>query len=364
MKSRTTILIASLAIILVSSTLIVRSYLHGSNQHESDQRGDLHNATIFTNDSYISGLYTNADLKDPIAVFRYVFSKIDDEVMIYPSECYFYFKFGLRGKLLNGAIMLFPPERDSSIINFGYIVRIEDKLRQKWVPEFGGGKILSDSDGVHVEKLSDFLYSITFEGRTVRFTLYNDGIQPPKKARLQKDEEFVGPSFDESGLRFFLIFNSTTKRLYWVLNEDGFVPEDFERFSADVVIGDRTGFAFYLDSANNRKILVAVDGFNILQNNWYDGPFDQLPDNHVYTGQIEMKKYLDAAYRLGPDVIDKYGRFKHATGSRIPVAPYSAYYDRNELRFVDTCKTYADSPSEFYALITTQRFDVPKDYAY
>lgn len=359
MKSKTAVLIVSLTIIIISSTLILRSYLHGS-----DQSGDLHNAGVFTNDSYISGLYTNTNLKDPVDVFRYVFSKIDEDVTVYPSEGYFYVKFGLRGKLLNCAIMLFPPERDSGIINFGYIVRVEDKLRQKWVPEYGGGKSLTDSDGVHIEKLNDFLYSITFEGKTVRFTLYNDGVQPPKKARLQKDEVFVGPSFDESGLRFFLIFNSTIKDLYWVLNEDGFVPEDFSSFSSDVVIGDRTGFAFYLDSANTRKILVAVDGFNMLQNNWYDGPFDQLPDNHVHAGQIEIKKYLDTAYRLGPEVLDKYGRFKHTTGSRIPVAPYRSYFDRNELRFVDTCRTLASSSSEFYAMITAQRFDVPEEYDY
>jgi len=33
-----------------------------------------------------------------------------------------------------------------------------------------------------------------------------------------------------------------------------------------------------------------------LQNNWYDGPFDQMPDNYVYLGQIEVQKYLEACY--------------------------------------------------------------------
>jgi len=166
------------------------------------------------------------------------------------------------------------------------------------VPMPGGSATLTRKDGLIVNKIDDFQYVLSFEGKDVTFKLFNDSAAPPKMAKLRSDEKFIGPSFDESGLRFFLIFNNTSKSLYWVLNEDGFVPEEFQHYSHHVAIGVRTEYAFYVDSANSRKILVGVDGLNTLQNNWYDGPFDQMPDNYVAAGMISVQKYLAAAYHL------------------------------------------------------------------
>jgi hypothetical protein len=46
-------------------------------------------------------------------------------------------------------------------------------------------------------------------------------------------------------------------------------------------MGKRTGFAFYQDGLRHRKILVGVYEANYRLNTYFDGPFDQLPDNFI-----------------------------------------------------------------------------------
>ncbi len=316
---------------------------------------------IVTNEAFINGLYMGLDLTDQREVFRFVFSQLDDEVTVYPSENYYYFEFTARGKTLAGSISLFPEDRDSARVGFGYATRLEDKARHKRYFNTGEGAKLTAQDGVRLEALDAFTYAVRFEGKTVRFHLYNPGLEPPQKAALRPDERFVGPSFDESGLRFYLLFNETTSKLFWILNEDGFVPETFRTTDIEgVVIGDRTEFAFYVDSVQTRKILIGVAGLNVLHNNWYDGPFDQMPDNYVYTGQIDLKKYLMAHYGYEASAIDDYGNYGAA--SRVPVAPYTVYFSEDALRLVETCTASEPEPPAFYACLTRQVFEIPEDF--
>lgn len=347
-----------IALAVISGIVLARTLISDDGREEGPGR-----TVVYTNNQMIDGLYQDLNLKDSMAVFRYVFSRLDPQVTVYPSESYFYFKFAAKGRVCDGAIMLFPPARDSGIVKLGYIMRIEDKVRQRWVPMPGGSATLTRKDGLVVNKIDDFQYVLSFEGKDVTFKLFNDSAAPPKLAKLRSDEKFVGPSFDESGLRFFLIFNDTSKTLYWVLNEDGFVPEEFQHYSQHVAIGVRTGYAFYVDSANSRKILIGVDGLNTLQNNWYDGPFDQMPDNYVAAGMISVQKYLAAAYHLPDTVLDKYGRFKGAD-SRLPVAPYTVYYERDDLKFVDSCIALNLPTADFYHALCRQRYTIPKEFQY
>jgi len=302
------------------------------------------------------------DLTDAKQVFRYVFSSLDDEVVVYPTENYYYFTFTAQGKTIWGSISLFAHNRDDGVLDIGYIEK-NDQFRQVNFQPVGGWGVYTTRDSVFVEKIDDFKYSITFEGKTVVFKLNDVGLTHPKKAKLREDEIYVGPSFDESGLKFYLLFNKVEQHLYWILNEDGFVPESFTIYTDDLVIGDRTGFAFYLDKENNRKILVGVDGLNIMQNNWYDGPFDQMPDNYVYTGQIEVKKYIEANYPNVRGRIDKYGYYLDEKGVRVAIAPYLVYFSKEELvSVIESCKASALSTPEFYSRITEQVFTVPEDF--
>ena len=324
---------------------------------------DVYTGTgITTNEHFIRNLYTDVDIKDPKAVFRYVYQQLDDEVTVFPSENIYYLKFTLLGKIYYCTITMYIDDREKGVLGFAYVSREEHKSRQKYFPMLGDFHDFSRKEGLVMKKIDEFTYSTTYLGKTVTFHLFNDGIKPPKKAKLRADEVFVGPSFDESGLRFFLVFNKTISKLYWVLNEDEFVPETFYEFSDNLVIGDRTEFAFYNDKENNRKIMVGVEGENVMQNNWYDGPFDQLPDNYVKTGQLQVQKYLEAHYRYYEGKIDKYGNFLNQKGSRIAVAPYIVYFSHDQLHFVDSLKNLGLETPEFYREITRQEFNVPEDY--
>lgn len=343
--------LASVAVVSVALTLYINNLSPPQNvsinSHDSNLDGFL------ANEKFIDGLKNQLDLDDADEVFRYVFSKLDDEIFIYPTENYYYFRFPTNGKVIWGTLHLPAHSLDDGLLGFGYIEKGNDVNA---LPIVGGSADYSSANGVEIKKINDFNYSVTFENKTVLFKLNELGLEPPRKAKLMSDEIFVEPTFDESGLGFYLIFNNTTKHLYWVLNEEDYDNESFTSYSEDLVIGDRTGFAFYLDEENNRKILVGVYGLNVMRNNWYDGPFDQLLDNYVHTGQIDIKKYLEANDPSLAGRIDKYGSF-HEDGMRVAVASYTDYFFTDDLiSLIDSCEG-SDTQSEFYTCITRENHD-------
>lgn len=313
-------------------------------------------ASVFTNEEFIKGIYNSLDMSSPKEVFRYVFNQLEEDVVIYPTENYFYFIFFANGKSYKGSICLFTKFRDEGKVQFGYIENgSNSSLSKKNLEE--GGCIFSEEDGIKIKKEDSFRYEVTFENKTVSFRMNDVGNKKPDNLILAPDEVYVGPNFDESGLTFSLIFNSKRKNLFWVLNESMFPVENFTTYGQDVLIGNRTDFAFLKDSLYKRKVLIAVKGENVLSNNWYDGPFDQMPDNYVYDDKIEIKKYLELAYPQHEGKIDKYGNFLKNPERRIPVANYSVYYSTND---VTKQKCWCDSVYPEYAnfiqCITRQNF--------
>jgi hypothetical protein len=242
------------------------------------------------------------------------------------------------------------------------VEKLEDKVRQRLVRVRGDSHEFTADDGLAMHKVDSLEYDITYQGRTVRFSLFDLQPRPPKKGVLREDETYVGPCFDESGLRFHLIFNRDLKRLYWILDDETFVSEIFVPLTKHVVLGARTGFAFFDDTLQHRKVLIGVDGLNVLQNNWYDGPFDQMPDNLVQAGKIRVKDYLLAHYKLPADVIDDFGRYVGERGSRVPVAPYRVYFSTSDLRSVDSCVELNMPRPQLYGEITKQIYNAPKEY--
>ena len=88
-----------------------------------------------------------------------------------------------------------------------------------------------------------------------------------------------------------------------------------------------------------------------------------MPDNYVYTGQIEVKKYIEANYPNVRGRIDKYGYYLDEKGVRVAIAPYLVYFSKEELvSVIESCKASALSTPEFYSCITEQVFTVPEDF--
>ena len=105
-------------------------------------------------------------------------------------------------------------------------------------------------------------------------------IAKPPEDVLRAGERYLGPVFDESGIRFFLGFNPDLKQFSYILDETVAVADELieTRVSPSLTVGRRTGFAFVKDRYAPRHILVGVYAGNIASNNYLDGPFDQLPD--------------------------------------------------------------------------------------
>jgi hypothetical protein len=166
---------------------------------------------------------------------------------------------------------------------------------------------------------------------------------------MSADERFIGPIFDESGIRFLLVYNQRLKAFHYLLDEtitpnESFVPSP----STDrILIGKRTGFAFYRDHKLDRKILIGVFEGNSRVNNYYDGPFDQLPDNFIQ-GESLRNAILDVApYLKGR--IDRYGSsFDGET--RYMIAPYVHYAMEDDLLMFHHCAESKEVPADQYPL--------------
>lgn len=332
--------------LLISGLLFIGHYALASPNGDANKTQETADIVSF-NEKFIDGLYNKLEMDDSEQIFALVFSSLKESVTVYPTENYYYYSLNTGGKTVWGNLRLDVVDRDQGIIHFGYFEYDENGKHQD---REGHEKAYSLKDGVTVKRLERFLYSVSYQNKTVLFTLNNIGMAPPRRARLRGDESFVGPIFDESGLKFFLIFNKVTSHFMYVLNEDGVTPESFVELHDDILIGRRTGFAFYQDKANDRKILIAVHGKNTDRNNYYDGPFDQLPDN--YAEQTHIKQYIEQAYPYLKGRVDAYGGFLDQQGSRALINPYIVYYDEEELDIVQHCKTLALPQHEFYACIT------------
>jgi hypothetical protein len=204
-------------------------------------------------------------------------------------------------------------------------------------------------------RLDDLVYRVSSDSKSVIFEL-NDlskAMLPPHL--LAPDERYLGPIFDESAVRFFLVYNSRLKLFHYLLGETQPLRERlFPMNETDrILIGHRTGFAFYRDHRRERKILIGVFDTNVRTNHYYDGPFDQLPENFVL-GDSLRNAITDAAPHLGGKV-DRFGAF-HGSTNRYLIGPYLHYSRADELLVVHACAEKRKlSAAWYYACFTRER---------
>jgi hypothetical protein len=291
---------------------------------------------------------TSLAIDDPLSVFAFVLASLPQRVKVYPTENYFYFSFVHNGVPYGGNIRLDASNRDEGKVSFGYSAEVtgwHDPGPERDATRF---VVLDRSQGVTLEKLDRFLYRLSFRGRNVLFEL-NDlsGLHPPAGA-LAPDERYFGPVFDESGIRFFLVHNAKLKLFHYVLDETAPVADMLDRSQSTdrILIGRRTGFAFYRDALRDRKILIGVFFYNAMVNNYFDGPFDQLPDNFL---QGEVLR--DAILAIDPSLKGKIDRFGGSFDGevRFMIAPYAEYQDESDLlRFHSCASARIKRPDAYY----------------
>jgi hypothetical protein len=279
------------------------------------------------------------DLADPLAVFSLVFGDLPKRITVYPSEGYYYFAFRSGGELVRGNIRLPVAERDSNGVSFAYFFGSDasDSARNRSLP---AGLTIGPAQGLRLRRTGPFAYAMRWRGRSVRVSIYDASIERARPPSLYEGEELVGPSFDESGVRFWLLFNRTESRFYYVRNAlfphvEKYRELAFEEPGSPILIGTATGFAYLRDESDGRMYLIGVARRNVVGNTYYDGPFDQLPDAFA-----DPEKLRDMIVLADPSVageLGPYGHFLADPNARYAIAPYLEYSATAQLQPYRRC---------------------------
>jgi hypothetical protein len=312
---------------------------------------------VYTNQTYVEEAHNQPDfdIGDMGSVLSLVLGSLPDKVKVYPTENYYYFYFDYKGIKYSGNLRFDVADRDKGLVHFNYFKDFTNWQRD----ESGYSFVLSAKDGVTVAHTGKLTYDVAFKGRKVSFEL-NDlsGMKPPA-GLVQKDESYIGPIFDESGIRFFLVFNKTEKVFLFLLDETAPVADQFNAVpGADrMTVGIRTGFAFYGDRFADRKILVGVNQLNTSVNNYLDGPFDQLPDNTL-EGDV-LEKAILAVSPESKGHIDRFGNSPDGE-TRFLIAPYMQYEEVSELGTISACAA-SEQPPVYYKCFSFEGDDEAGD---
>lgn len=312
---------------------------------------------LSTHESLVDELLATTELPlgDPRAMFGFVLANLGDRVKVYPTENYYYFRFVYRGVGYSGNIRLAASDRDQGKVHFAYF---EDFRGWKSRPAITH-VVLDRSSDVAVERLRPLQYRVSLGQKSVIFEL-NDlsGVVPPPSL-LTRDEKYIGPIFDESAVRFFLVYNGKLKHFHYLLDETAPVADEFAPagFSDRILIGKRTGFAFYRDRVTDRKILIGVFETNVRDNNYFDGPFDQLPDNFI-DGDTLRQSIVDSDPKTAGK-IDRFGNYLDGTG-RYLITPYLRYSRTEELLAFHVCATKNRKIDDGYDACLATRHTVGK----
>lgn len=300
---------------------------------------------LYTNEQMVEDVTRPSSLAigDPMAVFGFVLGSLPQRVTVYPTENYYYFWFYHNGNRYAGNLRLDVLDRDEGKVHFAYF-----KDFNEWASEPDMTYVKLDaSHGVKVEKLDALLYRVSFRERSVVFALNDMSKVTAPASAIGPDERYLGPVFDESAIRFFLIYNTRLKLFHYILDETVAVPDELVRAENTdrILIGRRTGFAFYRDHRLNRKILIGVFEGNSRSNNYYDGPFDQLPDNFIHDDSLR-----NAILEVEPQLkgkIDRYGISPDAA-NRYMIGPYLHYRTEEDLDLFHQCATSKDVAADQY----------------
>ncbi|MCB0338537.1 MAG: hypothetical protein KDD53_02985 [Bdellovibrionales bacterium] len=319
---------------LQSKTITLNQFIIQKNEIRA-RTADFEMWKDFLRSAYSLGLVelfadksiASVDPKNPDDIFGYVFRSAPSYAVVYPTETYYYYSFNLPEVTIAGNFRFL--DADKGLIHIGYFDQKEPHAG------VGGAKTFGVEQGVNVSQVGDHLYDVTYQGTTKRFKTSALASKPPVALQTLPEEEFVAHIHDESGIRFFLFFNRETEDFYYVLDEEHGVPEKLVDLGRGYYKGADSSFVYFEDVKFKRKVLSAVSNQNIFWNNYYDGPFDQVPPRLALRDKV-LAAYPYAKYRGG---IDEHGNFKEIEGTRIAISPYNNYEKIDvTLDYLDRCK--------------------------
>jgi hypothetical protein len=305
-------------------------------------------ATVETDENLILGSRTSVDVDKAEAVFDHVFQSLPLRNVVYPSGDHYYFSFYCSRGLVRGNLRLTPELRKNGTIGLTYSPGVPGRDQTISVR-------LGRSQGVHLMNLGRHACLCSYGAKVVVFLLNGSVTDPGIDKQLLPGESAAVSVFDESGLQFNLVFQNAPAHLFWILNRELPVAEDFDQATADIMIGRRTRFAFFVDQPIHRWTLVGVDRRNSKENTWFDGPFDQLPAEEMEPGRLRLREYLEYVYPSVRGQIDEHGRYKLLPDRDVPVMPWVLYDSIEDLAFIESCKQRLTGAA-FYSCITPDSF--------
>lgn len=291
------------------------------------------------------------DLQDRDAVLRHVLEAMESEIIVYPSEGYYYFSFLNEGEVIRGNLRFDASFRDEGKISFVYF---KAHGQGETVDFF---HILSKETGVSLTKKGALRYELEFGDLKRSVQIYDAKRELASKPDLGEREEYVGPTYDESGVRFDVVFDHGSKEFFYQHNIRLGASETFRALDnkGRLLIGNRTGFAYYSDADNKRRVLIGVSAANVANNSYFDGPFDQLPDSFV--DGMHLKKLIELSNPESIGKIGAYGTFLNDEGSRYAISPYIEYANESELYAYLQCNEETERSRLNYCL--TNRANLP-----
>jgi hypothetical protein len=123
-----------------------------------------------------------------------------------PPKNHYYFSFDLNGTRYAPNIKIDAHLRAEGKVDFSYY---ED--RAAWLKDTEGTGLTFDAArGVTVEQVEPLAYQVTYGKKSVVFALNDLSQIKTPAAALAPNDQFIGPVFHESAIRFFLVFNGST----------------------------------------------------------------------------------------------------------------------------------------------------------
>ena len=298
---------------------------------------DPSNPVRFNETDIVSLARARVDAASPLDVLRHVLAAAGEEITVYPSEGYYYFQFQNGPQRILGNIRFDLVDAAQGKLNFGYYAPAA--YGRETADHFS---VLSAADGLSLVTIAPFEYRLQFEGRQTRVHIYDAREELAGDKPIGPGESYVGPVFDESGVRLHLLFDEVENAFFFVLNDTAPPADTYSVYpgTGRLELGDRTAYAFYQDTARSRRILVGVSETNIRANTYFDGPFDQLPDRFV--APERMQELLERAYPYLRGKIGPRGAYVDSEYMRAMVAPYKRYDTPSEFVGLSACDGVAD----------------------
>jgi hypothetical protein len=209
----------------------------------------------------------------------------------------------------------------------------------------------TSADGLQISAQDNGIVRVAMDGFERTFLVTPVGLKtnPPS---LLPSEHLISGILDESGYFFHLIHEQESGGFYYVLNESMPLPESLhpvQNSDNKLLVGETSRFVFLNDAGHNRKILCGVHRKQVIENNYFDGAFDQVPPRLPIKDRL-IRAYPYVVHRGG---IDDHGNFIELQGQRVAISPYLTYSSMPEMiGWMQAAEQKATSPTSLWAAIT------------